>query len=238
MDNIIKTINDFILLPTSVKILLLLTIIVSIIFNKKLKGILKIHLNAIINTSQKITRLDLELHKLHVKCNNYKKDFDYCDYGDIHRNFVFKTIKHSKFQSITNISKELINNADKISKLEIHKNISDNVIKIIEDYNTDIKSKLEYKYREFGTELYELVMNHSIKGFNIWHNDNKVIPINLYIEDMIEYNFRSNYEILDFYYDELNRCISTLCFDTLKTYKKFNGDFDAIINKYKLKYEN
>lgn len=41
-------------------------------------------------------------------------------------------------------------------------------------------------------------MNHPIKGFNKWHLDNKVVPIGLYLQDMLEYNYRSNYEMLDF----------------------------------------
>ena len=192
------------------------------LFRKQLMSLIRIIL--------KKKNLDLLTHKLFTEKTYFKHRINLINVGDKDKNKIFKDILNIKYKSILTFADELIRTPDmrKLSNTQFYALIIKNMISIVSDYNDKMKL-------EFGEDIYELVMNHPEKGFNIVH-DSAVRFIKGNLEEAFTSShvvFKTPNDKIDFLFDMYYNAMKFALEDVDKIYKKFNGDLDKLIKARK-----
>jgi len=143
------------------------------------------------------------------------------------KSYIFRRILKNMYDSILYFSKELITN-DKIYNLsnnQFYALVIKNITNIVNDYNDKI-------LKEFGQELYNLVMVHEKKGFNIHHE--KTI---LFIKNVVEEAFENDNIVYSTVEHKIDYLLDLYCIamkiamsDVDKLYKNFNGELEKILD--------
>jgi len=177
--------------------------------------------------NSKKRQMDLFNHSLFFTMNhlvNHKVKM--MNFGDGNRNKIFRTLLELKIKSICNHSKQLIeeNDLTNMDKLDFKSLVFKNFTSIIDDYNNQFKER-------FGEDLYGLILQHSEKGFNNWHENVVVYTHNL-VDDICDSElYADNIERMYAIFNSYHSAIDATLVNVEKTFHSFNGELDALLKK-------
>lgn len=152
------------------------------------------------------------------------------NFGDTHRNEIFRTLLRVKIAKICCNSKALVENPNIMTlpksgfKALIYTNFTD----IIDSYNIILRNK-------FGTEIYDLVMQEPIKGFNAWHEP-VVVYTKTLVDDICDSDlYNTNAERLYAIFNAYHSAIDAALVSAEKTFHGYNGDLSTLLQNIKHK---
>jgi len=173
---------------------------------------------------------DLYKHRIYLEKSFLIHKIKSIDVGDTKKSKLFQELLLIKYDSILTKSSELIDscNGKDYDGDDFYRLILKNMTKIVDDYNIKIKN-------EFGDEIYNLVMEHPEKGFNVIHE--KTIT---FIKGIADETFRDHHLLykttedkIDFLLDLYYIAMKISMGDVTKIYASFNGDLTKLIKKCK-----
>lgn len=153
------------------------------------------------------------------------------DFGDDDRDYIYRSIIAIKFIVVSDKTKEFVKNRslDNVSKNEFSNEIFKMISDAVGTYNNLIRRDFENRFDK-GYEIYEVTMNHPIKGFNHKHE-----PIMEFLEMMVTEVcesdiYCSNSEKLEIILDTLQAALGVTYSNLEQTYKGMNGSLEQLLS--------
>lgn len=182
----------------------------------------------------KVDADSLKNHSFFTKCESWSKyKVNELYFGDDVRNRLFRAIISTKIEVMRGKAELAIGNKDALDMSK--KAFETYVFRFIMDSRSETQNKIRERimemYPKHGQEIYELVMNHEMKGFNAFNQitDNyteRLVHI-ICESDMYE----SNYEKGEMILDALKAALGAAFPHIEAAFKGFNGELDDILKK-------
>lgn len=147
------------------------------------------------------------------------------NFGDDERNKIFRTLLEVQIKSVCKHSKKIIDENDitAIDKVTFKSLIFKAFADSIDAYNLEMKER-------FGADVYGIVMQHSTKGYNNWHEPVLVYTSNL-VDDICDSDlYNTNVEKMYAIFNAYNSAIDATLVNVEKTFHGFNGELNEILH--------
>jgi len=220
--DIVKLIGTLPLLWKIIMVSIIILINSIYLFRKQIsKSKLFVNLLTIFN----IKKLILKEHKLFQEETYLMYRISLINLDNHKKTEVFKDLLIMKYKSIISFSKILIHTKDiyDLSNKQLYAIIINNMVEIVDDYNSKIKLK-------YGEQIYELIMNHPEKGFNIVHQKTVEFIKNALDETLDSQHVKyTNADKIDFLFDLYYIAMKLAISDIEKVYNNFNGELFALL---------
>lgn len=184
----------------------------------------------IINIFKKKEKIDLYKHRIYLEKSYLNHKIKSIDVGDSEKSKLFQGLLLIKYQSILDNSSDLIESCKgkDIDGDDFYRLILKNMTKIVDDYNTKFKEK-------FGKEIFNLIMEHPEKGFNVVHEKTIVFIKGIADETFKDHHllYKTTEDKLNFLLDLYYIAMKIAMVDVTKIYTSFNGDLTKLIKKCK-----
>lgn len=181
---------------------------------------------------KKVSADALNNHSFFSKCESWSKyKINELYFGDDTRNRLFRAIVGAKIDVMAEHAKELVN-SEGVRDLS-KQCFRTRVFKVITDTHTgtqeEILRRIRSMYPEHSNEIYELVINHKIKGFNAFNQitDNYTERLVHIICDSDMYD--DNYEKLEMILDAFKSSLGAVFPHIESAFNGFNGELDHAI---------
>jgi len=220
MDTIIKLIET---LPLAWKIVMVSIIVIGNLVYLFRKQIIKIF-------KKKEPTINLKEHKLFTEKSYLIHKIKMISLDSEKKSKLFQQLLLIKYEAIRKHAIILIENKEleNISNKHFLALIIKNMTTIVDEYNEQLKFK-------FGEELFEMVMNHREKGFNIIHE--KTVT---FIKSAVDETFESDHVVfttiedkMDFLLDLYYIAMKIAMTDIDIVYNNFNGDLTRLLKNCK-----
>lgn len=180
----------------------------------------------------KVDVKSLKNHSFFTKCESwarYKVNELY--FGDDVRNRLFRTIVGAKIEVMAAHAKDLVNSdgIGGLSKQCFRTKVFKTIIEIRTSTQDEIILRLRSMYPDHYNEIYELVINHKVRGFNAFNQ-----ITDSYTERLVHIICESdmyddNYEKLEMILDAFKSSLGAVFPHIESAFNGFNGELDHAI---------
>jgi hypothetical protein len=174
----------------------------------------------------------LNNHSFFSKCDSWSKyKINELYFGDEVRNRLFRTIVGAKIEVMAAHAKDLVNSdgIGGLSKQCFRTKVFKTITEIHTSTQDEIILRLRSMYPDHYNEIYELVINHKVKGFNAFNQitDNYTERLVHIICESDMYD--DNYEKLEMILDAFKSSLGAVFPHIESAFNGFNGELDHAI---------